>query len=405
MIANPYLLAIVQMPFYRDHAGRLFAEQLWGKDLIRHLDYLGDFTIACPCVQQEPPPDAISLEPFKGKIKWIELPDQRSLLQSIANLPRIATTLWRAVKQSQIIHTSIAGWPIPMGWIVGPIALMQKKPLIIIVESAPWRLQPGTSASWLIRLRSNVHEAIGCWLLRKCDLPIFTQDGYRQSMLGVAADRGFVIPASWIDEAAIITDQDAERLWQKKLDPANSELHILFAGRLAAEKGLPVLLQSIRSLAAEHQPIHLDILGDGTLRAECHQASADLNGKTRVRMLGTVAYGTPLFKLLSQYHAIVVPSISDEQPRIVFDAYSQGVPVIASNTSGLRSCVQEGITGLLFTPGDPVALASVLLHGVEHREELHRLGINSIEHAREMTHRTMHLKRAVMIEELLKPSV
>jgi glycosyltransferase involved in cell wall biosynthesis len=400
-ISERYLMAVVQMPLYRDRSGRLFAEQLWGRDLLRHLDYLDVLSVACPCLQQEPPQDAICLDSVKNRLEIVELPTQHSLLQSISCLPRLIYTLWKASGRAEIVHTGIAGWPIPMGWIVGPIALWQRKKLLIIVESAPWRIQADSTASWRALLRSRMQEGIGRWLLRRSDLPIFTQDGYRQSMLAGDAHRGFVIPASWIDEADVISVEDARSDWQDKLRSSNRPLRILYAGRLTVEKGLLVLLQSMRLLAEEKWSIHLDILGEGALKADCDSVSRDLNGPTCVRVLGTVAYGPPLFNRIREYHAVVVPSISDEQPRIVYDAYSQGVPVIASDTTGLRSCISEGRSGLFFAPGDSVAFASLLRGVTEHIEQLQILGMNSIEIAREMTHQKMHQDRASLIEGLL----
>jgi glycosyltransferase involved in cell wall biosynthesis len=287
-----------------------------------------------------------------------------------------------------------------MGWIAGPIALWQRKKLLIIVESAPWRIQPDSTANWRALLRSRIQEGIGRWLLRRTNLPIFTQDGYRQSMLAADADRGFVIPASWIDEEDVVSVEDAMSVWQDKLRSSSPRLRILYAGRLSDDKGLPVLLRSMRLLAENNLNIQLDILGEGALEAECRSVSHDLNGPTSVRILGTVAYGAPLFNRIREYHAVVVPSISDEQPRIVFDAYSQGVPVIASDTTGLRSCISEGISGLFFAPGDSIALAGLLRGLVGNPEQLECLGMNSIELARQMTHQKMHQDRACLIESL-----
>ena len=54
---------------------------------------------------------------------------------------------------------------------------------------------------------------------------------------------------------------------------------------------------------------------------------------------------------------MLVPNLGDEQPRIVYDAYSQAVPVLASATPGLKACVEEGVTGRFFAPGSPSELA------------------------------------------------
>jgi glycosyltransferase involved in cell wall biosynthesis len=400
-ISNPYLLVVWQMPLYRDASGRLFADQLWGVDLLRHLEYLTALSIVCPCLNQTPPPDAVCLDSSPNRLNVIEVPVQNSFLQSLRLTPRIILALWRGVRNADIVHTGIEGWPIPIGWIAASIALIQRKILLINVESASWRLQPGSKVNWKVRLRSILHERVGCWLISRTDLPLFTQDEYRQSLLGSDSARGFVIPASWIDDADVISDDEAERLWQNKLHSGEPRLRILFAGRLTVKKGVPVLLQSIRLLAEENQGIELDILGDGDLEADCKEACRIYTGSTSVRMLGTVSYGAPLFHLLRNYDAVVVPSISDEQPRIVFDTYSQGVPVIASDTTGLRSCVNDGVTGLLFPPGDPAALANLMRFSPAQREILHRLGISSIKLARGMTHRTMHQRRAALIHAFL----
>jgi len=396
-----YLMVVVQMPLYRDPSGRLFAEQLWGRDLVRHLNYIEHLSIACPCLNQEPPRDAICLDDATHKLELIDLPEQLSPGQTIRHLPGLIWTLWKASKRAEIVHTTVAGWPIPMGWIAGPIALLQGKRLIVVVESAPWRIPSGVPASWRARLRSSVQESVGRWLLKRSSLPIFTQDGYRQSMLGEDAGRGFVNPASWIDEADVVSVEDAQAFWRDKMRAVNPRLRVLYAGRLVSEKGLPVLLQAMRILANEDLSIQLDILGEGALETDCTRAGKELKGPTCVRVLGTVAYGPPFFHRIREYHAVVVPSISDEQPRIVFDSYSQGVPVIASDTEGLRSCITEGRTGLFFATGDPAALASLLRELSGHPEQLQTLGMNSIRFAREMTHQKMHQNRAARIVAML----
>ncbi len=181
---------------------------------------------------------------------------------------------------------------------------------------------------------------------------ICTQDEYCESLLGSKRSKGFVIPASWIDEKDILPDYVAEDIWQKKLAASDSRLRLLFVGRLVPAKGLLVLLQAMRQLSTEGLPISLDILGEGELKNQCELAASELKGTTAVNLLGTVPYGAPLFELIRRYDAIVVPNISDEQPRIVFDAYSQAVPVLASDTPGLRSCVKDGELGLFAAPND-----------------------------------------------------
>jgi len=121
-------------------------------------------------------------------------------------------------------------------------------------------------------------------------------------------------------------------------------------------------------------------------------------------LLGTVPYGAPLFALIREYDVVVVPTLSDEQPRIVFDAYSQAVPVLVSDTPGLRSCVREGETGLFATANDAAALATLLQYASQHRSQLKQLGLQSRKYAQEMTHQEMHRQRVILLKDMLDRS-
>ena len=341
-IALPYLLVVgQQLPIFRDESGQLFAEDLWQKDLSMHLDYLDHLLIASPCLKQTPPPNTKPLPIDKSTVELIELPQQKSFLHFLVVMPFIVFRLCKAVSRAGIVHSAIAGWPIPMGWLVTPLTLIFRKPLVIVVESATWRLQDGTRAGWKKRLRARIQERMGQWVLRKAALVICTQDEYRRSLLGPKRTNGFVIPASWIDKKDILPKEAAEEHWRKKLSVSDSRLKILFVGRLAHDKGILTLLEAMRQLNIDSFPISLGVVGDGVLKSQCESIASELTGTTKVSLLGTVRYGEPLFAVIRGYDAVVVPSIGDEQPRIVFDAYSQAVPILGSDTPGLRSCVKS----------------------------------------------------------------
>jgi glycosyltransferase involved in cell wall biosynthesis len=398
----PYLLVVEQqLALYRDRAGQLFVDELWHKDLLMHLDYLDHLMIASPFREQDPPPDAKPLPADKSTFQVVELPVQNSFVHSLRVMPTILARLCRAIRNAGIVHSAIAGWPIPMGWVVTPLALIFRKPLVIVVESAPWRLQHGQRTGWKRRLRAAFQEIMGRWVLRNASLVICTQEEYRRSLLGPKRANGFVIPASWIDEEDILPEDLAEDIWQEKLSVSDSRLRLLFVGRLVPAKGLLVLLQAMRRLSTDCLPISLDILGEGELKSQCDLAAAELKGITTMKLLGTVPYGAPLFELIRRYDALVVPCISDEQPRIVFDAYSQAVPVLASDTAGLRSCVKSGELGLFAVPNDVSALADLLRYAATHRMELKRMGMHALTYAHCMTHQEMHRRRAALLQAMI----
>jgi glycosyltransferase involved in cell wall biosynthesis len=404
-ITSKYLL-VINIPLYREKDGATYAGQLWFKDLAEHLSYLDSFTLACPVLVGTPAEIAVSLQSDSrfSRIQIMDLPAPRSLARAILVLPQTVWRLLRAVRSAEVIHAGIAGWPIPYGWIVTPMAKFLGKKLVIIVESAPWRLNAGSPQGLKSRVTASVYERLARWCLSRADLAIFTQDEYRQSLLVREPERGHVIHASWIDKDVIISDARAEAVWEEKIGGNSGGLAILFVGRLEPQKGVAVLLEAIKVVARKNIPVTLDILGSGEFAAKCREVSAELHGSTRVNVLGTVAYGTPLFELLQRYHAVILPSISDEQPRIVYDAYSQGVPALASGTAGLRDCIHENQTGWLVESNNVNELGGVIERAAGNVEELRRMGMAALRVARSMTHQQMHLKRQLLLLELTQPT-
>jgi glycosyltransferase involved in cell wall biosynthesis len=400
-ITQSYLL-VIGIECYRDQKGFTYVDQLWYKDILQHIAYLKNFTIACPCKYQEPPKNAVALDhdPLLSKVQFIELPASKNFIQAIKLLPSTIFKLWQAVGSAKIVHTEVAGWPIPLGWLVTPIVLLHKKLYVIVVESAPWRLQPGTSNKIPAKIRAYISEKLNRWCVNNTDLAIFTQEEYKQSLLTKQQNQGHIIHASWIDEENVISEADAKAIWQKKNSVSTQELNILLPGRLVANKGVLVLLEAMKILDKNSIPIKLDILGEGELFAECQKVSQSLQN-TKIRMLGTLPYNSEFFNLLQNYHAIVVPTISDEQPRITYDAYSQAVPILGSDTAGMRDCIQHNKTGILIKPNDPVALAELLKKSWQNLDKLESMGMASLEVARGMVHRTMHKKRWLLLSKML----
>jgi glycosyltransferase involved in cell wall biosynthesis len=401
----PYLLA-VNIPCFIRADGRRVVDQLWHKDLIEHLRYLPHLTLASPLSNDPPPEGAVELPDSEGRprLHHVDLRNPRSFFNALLGLPIDLSRLWKAVGRTQIVHSGVAGWPIPVGWLLVPIARLRRRYLVLIVESAPWRIPPGDLgyASLLRRLHAAVSERLARYCVKAADLALFTHTQYRDSLLKPDPGHGHVISASWIDESVIISDDEAARLWQTRLSAQSQPLKLVFVGRITAAKGIPVLLEAMRLLDGQSVRVDLEIFGAGDLQKDCEQLAASLHGPVTTRMRGTLLYGQSFFQALHLYHALVVPSLSDEQPRIVYDAMSQALPPIASATAGLRECVAHESNGLLVPPGDPKALAAVIRQVASEPDQLRRLGMAGLSLARGLTHQEMHRRRAFILREELK---
>jgi len=405
-VEGRYVLLQGSTPIYVDGTGSRWLDNLWAIDAREHLSYIRDLTIASPTIRIDratPQLASIDADPLLSRIRFVALPRANSRLQALAELPYMAAVLWRVVGQADIVHMGIAGWPYPLGWLGYPIAKARRKKTIVVVESAPWRVGQTGNASRGQRLLSALYESLGKRIVKGAELKFFTTASYLRSLCGEASSNAHVVQASWIPASQVIDDARLD----VRLAPSDASaqvVRIAFFGRLAEEKGVMVLLAAARALGSTSQ-LELDIYGDGPQR-EALQSAVDSEPElAAVHMRGTIAYGEALFTRLADYEYVIVPSLSDEQPRIVYDAYSQGIPVIASDTDGLRQCVHEGQTGLFFERGSVESLTTLLrqVQSQKGRSQRIELARNGVKVARRMTHAAMHAARARLIADYVEP--
>ncbi len=393
LIDKPYLM-VTFIPCFLDDNDTIWLEQGWHHDLVEHLKYLRDFTLCAPKSRKANQPNLCPIVVPEGVLfRFIELPDRSSAIRGLVGLPSTLLVLWRAIGQAEVVHSSVIGWPYPLGWIANPLAVLRRKALVIVVESS-WRSE---TRMLLGRAWNFVKESMARWSCRHAAVAFFTQPAYRDFLYSGTEGRGYVTPATWINEADILSDADARRSWDAKIA---SPVRMLFAGRMVAGKGVGVLLQALRMLDQRGVRTNVDVIGEGGLRQSCIDLAPQLS-RARLTVLDPVPYGAPFFELVRGYHAVLVPSISDEQPRILFDANAQAVPVIASDTPGLRPHVEDGRTGWLMEQGKPEVLAAAIEMAMADPQKLRSMGMNALAATHGHTHVAMHCTRSHILQKHL----
>jgi glycosyltransferase involved in cell wall biosynthesis len=116
--------------------------------------------------------------------------------------------------------------------------------------------------------------------------------------------------------------------------------HVLYVGRLSAEKGIVELVEASHGLA-------LEIVGDGPLRS---------------RVPGSLGFVAPteLGRHYERAAVVAAPSRREGYGVVAREAMAWGRPVVASRVGGLVDAVEDGVTGVLVPPGDIAALREAL---------------------------------------------
>jgi glycosyltransferase involved in cell wall biosynthesis len=152
---------------------------------------------------------------------------------------------------------------------------------------------------------------------------------------------------------------------------------VLFAGRLAEEKNVDVLIDAIAKLPA-HLDVHLEIVGDGEIRSRLDAQVARLGLRDRVRFLG-LASDEELREAYLRADLFCMPGTAELQSLVTLEAMSASTPVVLADAMALPHLVRDGENGFLFRPHDSDDLAAKIA-AILGAPEAERLAMGKVSH-------------------------
>lgn len=393
VITQPYTL-LSHIWLRRTPDGRYHAEDLWQIDLQAHFAYIADLRICCPVIDcAEAGPGWTAVEGLTDA-RVTRLPAIRGWRAAILKQPETFRAVRRAVSTSAVVHSGGAGWPFPPSYYLLLLRRRYRFRWFMVVESTPWMTRPAARRS----LRQAIAAALHGRLVRRCvrsaDMRLFTQDWYREHFLG-STEASLVSPAIWVRDDQLRQGLDAA----DRTLFGQTPLRLLFAGRLTPDKDPETFLDALDRLETllahgEGPAVEATIMGDGPLLQACRARAAQPRSRVRLRIAPPVDYGAPFFETVRAHHAVVLCNRGAEQPRLIYDAFSQGRPVFAAETTGTRAAVTDSGAGALFEAGNADSLAELIARHAADPETLAAMAERAITHATGKTHSAMHARRA-----------
>jgi colanic acid/amylovoran biosynthesis glycosyltransferase len=155
----------------------------------------------------------------------------------------------------------------------------------------------------------------------------------------------------------------------KPSDPRPLHRHVVVSvAALREYKGLEYLIRACALLrdAAPDVPFVCQIVGEGPERARLEHLIHTCGLEESVQLMGAHDE-RGVHALLEESDTFVLPSVEarngymDGIPVSLMEAMASGVPVIASNLSGIPELVRDGDTGLLVPAGNPEAIRDAIL--------------------------------------------
>ncbi len=136
---------------------------------------------------------------------------------------------------------------------------------------------------------------------------------------------------------------------------------LLYVGRLATAKGLPILFESLTQLKAVYPDLCLTVVGDGEDRPALEQFVREQGLSQNVKFVGYKSQ-TEVRQYLKETDIFVLPSFAEGVPVSLMEAMATGVPVIATRIAGISELVEDGQSGYLIAPGNIEQLSAKIGH-------------------------------------------
>jgi glycosyltransferase involved in cell wall biosynthesis len=183
-------------------------------------------------------------------------------------------------------------------------------------------------------------------------------------------------------------------------DPERS-LRLVYCGRLEPRKGLRDSIEAVAQARARGARVTFDVIGDGMERGELEQQAEHLGLRESVRFLGSRVYGKELLTDLASYDAVLFTPQAEDTPRMIFDGYAAGLPLLGySIPYVLERELEDGAA--ISSTRDPQSAASLLVTLDSDRDRLAKLALRAREAALYHAADAWYRRRAEWTDEAVR---
>jgi glycosyltransferase involved in cell wall biosynthesis len=214
---------------------------------------------------------------------------------------------------------------------------------------------------------------------------------------GMRAERVYAVP-NGIDPAPFLADETRAGV-RSELGLADKDIAVGTLAHFTPRKAHADLLKAAAQIVPKVPNLKLLWAGEGPLEGELRRMAADLGLREHVRFLG---FRSDAARLHQAFDIFALASLLEGLPLSVLEAMASARPCVVTAVSGNPELVEDGVTGYLVPPRDPLALSSALLRLVGDAEL--RAAMGDAARRRIMEHFTLD-RTAAMMRDVLQAEI
>ena len=247
-----------------------------------------------------------------------------------------------------------------------------KKPLLLTVYGEDITLYPRKFPSkYLAMLALKNADAIICQSL-------FLKNEIKK--LGINNKEFYIIPMG--TKARDFKPMDKNKA-RKKLNLPKDKKIILFVGHLVERKGVKYLIHAMSSIIKKEKNAVCYIMGTGYQEDILKKLAKDERLGNYVKFLGQKT-NTEVAEYMNASDLLVLPSLNEGLPVVVYEALSCGTPVVATKVAGTPELVDKDV-GFLVKPKNAEDLQEKILLALRKKWDTKKLLARAKEFSTEVT--------------------
>lgn len=181
------------------------------------------------------------------------------------------------------------------------------------------------------------------------------------------------------DQVAVVDNGTDHRIVEqpKRLPEQGKTARLIFVGRLAVQKNIPLLLRTVAAYRDKYGvDIQLSIVGEGDLRHVIESEINHLEIGSMVRLVGA-RYGAALESMYEESDLFILTSIFESFGLVLVEAMTKALPIVSVYIPAVRNVVFDGENGLLVESA-PEALADAVHRLLTDRDFYAKVSINNL---------------------------
>jgi PEP-CTERM/exosortase A-associated glycosyltransferase len=290
-------------------------------------------------------------------------PHGRSPLRELREVRALRSRLDRLVaewKPDQIhVHS-----PVLNALAALPVARRRAIPLLYEIR-AFWEdaaVGNGTGSEGSLQYRAT--RALETHAASRADAVAVICEGLRNDLVGRGIDPGkIIVSPNGVDMELFGDPPPPDRELARNLGLADAEV-IGFIGSFYDYEGIDDLIAAMPLLLTKRPRTHLLLVGGGPKEAELKAQAERSAAAHRIHFIGRVPH-QEVERYYSLIDVLAYPRKAMRLTELVtplkpLEAMAQRKLVAASNVGGHRELIEDGVTGTLFRPNDPHAIAEAL---------------------------------------------